>query len=46
MRMTTLYIKNMVCDRCKAAVRGELDKNQIPYASVALGEVELSGPVD
>src|SRR5688572_16330093 len=40
-RMTTLYIKNMVCDRCRTAVKGELDKNQIPYRSVELGEVEV-----
>lgn len=39
--MPTLYIKNMVCDRCKAAVKKELDKNQIQYKSVELGEVEL-----
>jgi AraC-like DNA-binding protein len=39
--MTTLYIKNMVCDRCRTAVKGELDRNQIPYRSVELGEVEV-----
>ncbi|MEJ0056318.1 MAG: helix-turn-helix domain-containing protein [Bacteroidota bacterium] len=39
--MTTLYIKNMVCDRCIAAVRGELEKSEIPYESIGLGEVEL-----
>jgi AraC family transcriptional regulator len=41
--MPTLYIKNMVCDRCKAAVKQELDKNQIQYKSVELGEVDLVG---
>lgn len=46
MPMTTLYIKNMVCDRCKTAVKGELDKYQIPYTSIQLGEVELSVPLD
>ena len=40
-----LYIKNMVCDRCKAAVKGELDRNQIRYKSVELGEVELESPL-
>jgi AraC family transcriptional regulator len=39
--MPTLYIKNMVCDRCKAAVKGELEKSKIPYKAVELGEVEL-----
>ncbi len=41
--MTSLYIKNMVCDRCKAAVKGELDKNGIAYDSIELGEVKLKG---
>src|SRR5258708_5450702 len=41
--MTTLYIKNMVCDRCKAAIKKELDRYQIHYKSVELGEVELEG---
>jgi AraC-like DNA-binding protein len=36
-----IYVKNMVCDRCKAAVKGELEKNQIPYKSVELGEIEF-----
>jgi len=31
----------MVCDRCRTAIKGELDKNQIPYRSVELGEVEI-----
>ena len=34
-----LYIKNMVCQRCKKIVRDELDKIGVPYASVELGEV-------
>jgi AraC-like DNA-binding protein len=41
----TLYIKNMVCDRCKAAVKAQLEKNQIHYKSVDLGEVETEGSV-
>lgn len=40
--MPTLYIKNMVCDRCKAAVKEVLDRNQIQYKSVELGEVDLA----
>jgi AraC family transcriptional regulator len=37
----TLFIKNMVCDRCKAAVKNELDKNKIQYQNIELGEVSL-----
>lgn len=36
-----LYIKNMVCNRCIAAVKSELHKLGIEPASVTLGEVEL-----
>lgn len=39
--MTTLYIKNMVCDRCKMAVAGELKKLGLHPEKVALGEVTL-----
>jgi len=35
----------MVCDRCKAAVKGELERNQISYNSVELGEVQLSAEI-
>jgi YesN/AraC family two-component response regulator len=34
-----LYIKNMVCGRCKTIVKDELDKIGIPYNAVELGEV-------
>lgn len=37
-----LYIKNMVCRRCKMAVLAELDKLSIKPLSIELGEVELS----
>jgi AraC-like DNA-binding protein len=37
-----LYIKNMVCDRCKMAVRNELEKLHVSYHSVELGIVELN----
>ena len=36
-----IYIKNMVCDRCKMVVRSELEKIGIFPVSVGLGEVEL-----
>jgi AraC-like DNA-binding protein len=36
-----LYIKNMVCNRCIAAVKSELHKLGIKPVSVTLGEVEL-----
>ena len=39
-----LFIKNMVCDRCKAAVKNELDKNNIAYKHIDLGEIELAQP--
>jgi len=34
-----LYIKNMVCNRCKKIVKTELDKIGVQYFSVELGEV-------
>lgn len=34
-----LYIKNMVCNRCKATVKSELDKIGIEYDTVKIGEV-------
>jgi AraC-like DNA-binding protein len=37
----TLYIKNMVCDRCKMAVQNMLAKNGINFEKVELGEVEV-----
>lgn len=40
-----LYIKNMVCRRCKMAVLSELDKLGLKPLSVELGEVELSAPI-
>lgn len=39
----TLYIKNMVCNRCKAAVDAELQKLGLRPAHILLGEVELAG---
>ncbi|MEP6712285.1 MAG: helix-turn-helix domain-containing protein [Ferruginibacter sp.] len=36
-----LYIKNMVCSRCKMAVKAELEKAGLQPVSVELGEVEI-----
>lgn len=38
-----LYIKNMVCDRCKLVVRRELEQLGLQPSAVALGEVNLPG---
>ena len=39
--MTNLYIKNMVCDRCKMVVNQELEKLGYHPEKVALGETTL-----
>ena len=36
-----LFIKNMVCVRCKMIVKEILDKHDIPYVDVELGRVEI-----
>ena len=36
-----LYIKNMVCDRCKMVVKSELEKLDIPVQKVTLGEAAI-----
>lgn len=36
-----LYIKNMVCGRCKMVVKSELEKLGLQPVSVELGEVEI-----
>jgi hypothetical protein len=36
-----LYIKNMVCIRCKMVVKSELDKLGLHYTRVELGETEI-----
>jgi len=41
----TLYIKNMVCNRCIAAVKRELEKLTSQHFSVSLGEVTLEQPL-
>lgn len=39
--MDTLFIKNMVCNRCIMAVQNELDKLGISVKNIKLGEVTL-----
>lgn len=40
-----LYIKNMVCDRCKMVVKAELEKIGIAPLNIDLGEITLSVPL-
>lgn len=45
--METIFIKNMVCDRCKMVVKGELEKLNLIVGKVELGRIEiLSGQVE
>lgn len=45
--METIFIKNMVCDRCKMVVKGELEKLDLIVGKVQLGRIEiLSGQVE
>ncbi|MDE3741062.1 helix-turn-helix domain-containing protein [Maribacter polysaccharolyticus] len=37
-----IHLKNMVCPRCIMAVQEILDKMEIPYKSVRLGEITLT----
>ncbi|MFC4818413.1 helix-turn-helix domain-containing protein [Flavobacterium sp. GCM10023249] len=41
-----IYIKNMVCSRCKLVVKSELEKLGLHLLSVELGEVEIIGSLD
>lgn len=36
-----LYIKNMVCSRCKMVVRSEIEKYDLQPLTIELGEVEI-----
>jgi copper chaperone CopZ len=36
-----LYVKNMVCIRCKMVVKQQLKKLSLQYITVDLGEVEI-----
>lgn len=40
-----LFIKNMVCFRCKMVVKSELEKLGLHYTSVELGEVEITDKI-
>jgi AraC-like DNA-binding protein len=40
------YIKNMVCSRCKMAVKAELEKAGLHPLSIELGEVEVDDEPD
>lgn len=39
--MTTLYIKNMVCNRCVMVVKQELERQELHPIKVSLGEVVI-----
>ncbi len=41
-----LYIKNMVCIRCKMVVKQELKKLSIHHKTIELGEVEVMGELN
>ncbi len=41
-----LFIKNMVCHRCKVVVGRILKMNKIEANHIELGEVELKNPID
>lgn len=41
-----IRIQNMVSRRCKMMVKSELDKLDIPYKSIELGEVEVLKPLN
>lgn len=43
---TTLSIKNMVCDRCKAAVRRIVEAHGLQPVKVELGLVDVAGTLD
>lgn len=42
----TLYIKNMVCQRCISSVTGIFQKLNIPFEKVSLGEVDVINKLD
>ena len=41
-----LHVKNMVCPRCLTAVEQIVERLEIPYANVALGEIDLKHAID
>lgn len=40
-----LFVKNMVCNRCVAMVKGKLEALGIDYSSVELGEIKLRNEI-
>ena len=40
-----VYIKNMVCLRCKLLVQDEMDRLNLEYDEVKLGEAVIKDPV-
>lgn len=44
--MEKLFIKNMVCNRCVLVVQQELEKLNIEFDTVQLGEVNLKEPLN
>jgi YesN/AraC family two-component response regulator len=44
--MTSVFVKNMVCQRCVAAVRQEFEKVGLHPTQVALGEVTLESELE
>lgn len=40
-----LFIKHMLSLRCKMIVKEEMDKLNIPYSSIELGEIEIKGDI-
>lgn len=44
--MSTLFIKNMVCDRCIMVIQNELDKLGIATNNIKLGEISLKKELD
>lgn len=40
--MSTLFVKNMVCNRCIMVVQNELEKLDLEFTNIKLGEVTLA----
>lgn len=40
--MSTLFVKNMVCNRCIMVVQNELEKLGLDFTNITLGEVNLT----
>lgn len=45
-KIDKLFIKNMVCHRCKIMVGRILKMNNIEATQIDLGEVELKNPIN